>query len=111
MTVDVGSDDFLLQLTTAATVGDLPGSEARLELSERGKAVGDYFHRHPGAPGVLLARDHVYAGAISRRYYLDMIGRYCGMDLYHPLDRRSRPAWAGAASGAGLRAAGRPLSE
>ena len=76
--------DFASRLTTASTLAELPGSEDSLEISERGKALGDYFRRHPEAPGILLAEGGSFASSISRRYYLDTIGRYLGMDIYHP---------------------------
>lgn len=75
---------FLSHLTTSSTLADLPGHRVALSLSERGKAVGDLFLRHPDLPGILLGEEGRFRTAVSRRYYLDAIGRYCGMDLYHP---------------------------
>ncbi len=75
---------FTASLTTASLLGDLPGHREALQLSDRGKAAGEAFARDAGLPGILLGEDGRFRTAVSRRYYLDAIGRYCGMDLYHP---------------------------
>jgi two-component system chemotaxis sensor kinase CheA len=76
--------EFLTRISTGSTLAELPGYEACLELSDRAKRAGDFFHRHPAAPGVLLTEDGRFQAVLSRRYYNEVVGRYCGMDLYHP---------------------------
>lgn len=74
----------LRHITTASTVSELPGYEEVVEISVRAKTLADLFHRQPDLPGVLLTERGSFRTAISRRYYLEMVGRYCGADLYHP---------------------------
>lgn len=74
----------LSHITTASTVSELPGYEEVVEISVRAKTLADLFHRQPDLPGVLLTERGAFRTAISRRYYLEMVGRYCGADLYHP---------------------------
>lgn len=66
------------------TLGELGGWDTILPLEARGRELGDLLLAEPDLPGVLLADAGAIRGAISRRGYLDLIGRYCGMDLYHP---------------------------
>src|SRR4028118_2202325 len=76
--------EFLTRISTGSTLAELPGYEACLELSDRAKRAGDFFHSNPAAPGVLLTEDGRFQAVLSRRYYNEVVGRYCGMDLYHP---------------------------
>lgn len=76
--------EFLTRISTGSTLAELPGYEVCLELSDRAKKAGDFFHNHPEAPGVLLTEDGRFRTVLSRRYYNEVVGRYCGMDLYHP---------------------------
>jgi HPt (histidine-containing phosphotransfer) domain-containing protein len=71
----------LLSLTS--TLAELPGWTVVLAAGSRAKRLAELFHEQPELPGVLLAEGDEVRSAISRRYYLDMVGRYCGMDLYH----------------------------
>lgn len=66
------------------TLGELGGWDTSLSLEARGRELGDLLLAEPDLPGVLLTEEGSIRGAISRRGYLDLIGRYCGMDLYHP---------------------------
>jgi|CXWL01.1.fsa_nt_gi signal transduction histidine kinase len=65
-------------------LGDLSGFQAALDLSTRTKVLAELLASEPGLPGAILTANGALHGAVSRRYYLDMVGRYCGMDLYHP---------------------------
>lgn len=65
-------------------LAELGGWDTVLPLEARGRELGDLLLADPDLPGVLLGADGAVRGAISRRGYLDLIGRYCGMDLYHP---------------------------
>jgi signal transduction histidine kinase len=75
---------FLSRISTGSTLAELPGYEASLEMSDRAKKAGDFFHGHPEVPGLLLTERGLFQTVLSRRYYHDVVGRYCGMDLYHP---------------------------
>lgn len=75
---------FLSRITTGSTLSEVPGHEASLELTDKAKKAGDFFHSHPDVPGILLTDKGRFRTVLSRRYYLDVVGRYCGMDLYHP---------------------------
>jgi two-component system, chemotaxis family, sensor kinase CheA len=83
LTADVRAS-FLSRIGTGSTLAELPGYEASLEMSDRAKKAGDYFHSHPQVPGLLLTERGRFQTVLSRRYYHDVVGRYCGMDLYHP---------------------------
>src|SRR4028118_314150 len=76
--------EFLTRISTGSTLAELPGYEACLELSDRAKRAGELLHSNPAAPGVLLTEDGRFQAVLSRRYYNEVVGRYCGMDLYHP---------------------------
>lgn len=76
--------EFLTRINTGSTLADLPGYEAALEISDRAKMAGDFFHSHREAPGILLFEGGRYHSVLSRRYYHEIVGQYCGMDLYHP---------------------------
>lgn len=65
-------------------LGDLAGHRATLDLATRTKVLAELLQSEPGLPGAILTANGALHGAVSRRYYLDMVGRYCGMDLYHP---------------------------
>lgn len=65
-------------------LAELGGWDTTLPVEARGRELGDLLLAEPDLPGVLLGVDGAIRGAISRRGYLDLIGRYCGMDLYHP---------------------------
>ncbi len=75
---------FLSALTTLSTVAEVPGYEEWREISARARDLADLFKAQPELPGVLLTRGGRLESAISRRYYLDAVGRYLGMDLYLP---------------------------
>lgn len=76
--------EFLTRINTGSTLADLPGYEAALEMSDRAKKAGDFFHSHREAPGLLLTDQGQFCSVLSRRYYHEIVGQYCGMDLYHP---------------------------
>jgi len=75
---------FLSRISTGSTLAELPGYEAAVEISDRAKKAGDFFHSHPAVPGLLVTESGRFRTVLSRRYYHDVVGRYCGMDLYHP---------------------------
>ena len=71
-------------ITPTLSIGELPGFDAAVDLDARGKRLAELFHDLPDLPGVLLTEQGVARSSVSRRYYLEMIGRYCGRDLYLP---------------------------
>lgn len=79
-----GRAEFLTRIDTGSTLADLPGYEAALEMSDRAKRAGDFFHANREAPGLLLTEEGRFRSVLSRRYYHEVVGQYCGMDLYHP---------------------------
>ncbi len=74
----------LRSISPSSSIGDLPGFEAALDLDSRGKGLAELFHDRPELPGVLLTEQGIVRSAVSRRYFLETIGRYCGRDLYLP---------------------------
>ncbi|HEX3527008.1 MAG TPA: ATP-binding protein [Thermoanaerobaculia bacterium] len=76
--------EFLTRISTGSTLAELPGHEASLEMSDRTKKAGDFFHSHPEVPGLLLTENGRFRSVLSRRFYHDAVGRYHGMDIYHP---------------------------
>lgn len=76
--------DYLADLTAQSTIADVPGYEDALEITTRAKDLADLLRAKPELPGVLLTRDGELESAISRRFYLDQVGRYLGMDIYMP---------------------------
>lgn len=71
-------------ITPTLSIGELPGFDVAVDLDARGKRLAELFHDLPDLPGVLLTDQGVARSSVSRRYYLEMIGRYCGRDLYLP---------------------------
>lgn len=65
-------------------LGEIRGHAHTLDVGVRGRVLADLFLEQSALPGVLLTDGGAIVGAITRRGYLDLIGRYCGMDLYHP---------------------------
>lgn len=74
--------DALNHLTSTSTVAEVPGYREALELEGRARRLAELFQDLPTLPGVLLTRQGQVVNAISRRYYLEMVGSYCGKDLY-----------------------------
>lgn len=74
--------DTFPHLTTTSTIAEVPSYGDALGLDTRARRLADLFHDLPDLPGVLLTDDGRVVSAISRRYYLEMVGSYCGKDLY-----------------------------
>lgn len=74
----------LSQLSIGSTLGELPGIEESYELSTRAGVVGELFTRRPDVFGVLITDRGAVTSAVSRRYYLDTVGRYLGQDVFNP---------------------------
>src|SRR5581483_4644551 len=76
--------NFLDGLHVGSTVGELPGTEDTFALDTRAGAVGQLLERRPELPGVLVAAGGEVVSAVSRRYYLDTIGRSFGQEVFNP---------------------------
>ncbi len=74
--------DALNHLVSTSTIAEVPGWYEVLELEDRARRLAELFHDLPSLPGVLLTHPGQVRSAISRRYYLEMVGSYCGKDLY-----------------------------
>lgn len=74
--------EILFQLTTTSTIAEVPAHGFAAPTDGKARLVADLFHDHPALPGVLLTDGGRVVSAISRRYYHEMVGSYCGMDLY-----------------------------
>ena len=72
------------RLTIGSTLGELPGIEKVFDVATRAGVVGQLFERHPELPGVLVSEGGEVTSAVSRRYYLDTIGRFLGHDVFTP---------------------------
>ncbi|HET9768868.1 MAG TPA: hypothetical protein VFS60_18635, partial [Thermoanaerobaculia bacterium] len=74
----------LSRLTIGSTLGELPGIEKVYDISTRAGVVGQLFERHPELAGVLVSENAEVTSVVSRRYYLDTIGRFLGHDVFTP---------------------------
>lgn len=72
------------RLHPASTLSDVPGIEEALEASTRARVLLELFRSRPDLPGVLVSEDDRIAGALSRRFVFDAVGKHLAMDLYAP---------------------------
>lgn len=73
---------FLDRLTTASVVAELPHYREALDTDAKARRLADLFQANPDLPGVLLTRHGRVQSAVSRSYYFEVVGGYCGKDLY-----------------------------
>ncbi|MEM9554015.1 MAG: ATP-binding protein [Acidobacteriota bacterium] len=76
--------EFLARLHPQSTVGELPSYAVSLDLSQKGQELADVLQKDPDLPGVVVTADDVVRGVISRGQYLRLVGRYLGLEVYHP---------------------------
>lgn len=76
--------DFVSRLNAQSTIAELPTYDRSLELSVRGEVLGKTFDREPWLPGVVVTGGGAIRGVISRGQYLKLVGRYLGLEVYHP---------------------------
>lgn len=74
--------DFLDHLTTSSVIAELPGHREALDGNSKARRLAELFQAQPDLPGVLLTRHGRVYSAVSRSYYFEMVGGYCGKDLY-----------------------------
>jgi signal transduction histidine kinase len=67
----------------ATTVGELPGFSVSLDVREPGRAAGARFHEQRSLPGVLLSENGRFRVVLSRRAFLDSVGRNFGVEVFH----------------------------
>ncbi|MDX1999370.1 MAG: ATP-binding protein [Thermoanaerobaculia bacterium] len=73
---------FLDRLTTASVVAELPHYQEAVDTDAKARRLADLFQANPDLPGVLLTRHGRVQSAVSRSYYFEVVGGYCGKDLY-----------------------------
>jgi signal transduction histidine kinase len=76
--------DLLDRLSIGSTVGELPGVEDSFAIEAKAGEIGELFARRPEIAGVLVTSGGQVTSAVSRRYYLDTIGRHLGQEVYNP---------------------------
>lgn len=69
-------------LTTTSAVAELPHHGEALDDNTKARRLAELFQARPSLPGVLLTHHGRVYSAVSRRYYFEMVGGYCGKDLY-----------------------------
>jgi len=70
------------ELTPESTLSDLPLHSHQIEATCLGKEVARIFDENPFLPGVILVEHSQLAGLISRRRFLEEMGRPYGLDLF-----------------------------
>jgi|CXWL01.1.fsa_nt_gi signal transduction histidine kinase len=73
---------FLERLTTSSVIAEVPGHEVALDANVKARRLAELFQAQPDLPGVLLTRHGRVYSAVSRGYYFERVGGYCGKDLY-----------------------------
>ncbi|MEL7061516.1 MAG: ATP-binding protein [Acidobacteriota bacterium] len=76
--------DQLDRLTAQSTLAELPSYRESLGLTVRGQVLGDLLKNQPSLPGVVITDMGIVRGVISRNQYLRLVGRYLGLEVYHP---------------------------
>lgn len=71
-------------LTLHATLADLPASFFEVDEETPGHLVAQTFHQRPHLPGVIITRKEgkKVVAAVSRRRFLEHIGRPYGIEVY-----------------------------
>ncbi|MDX2100590.1 MAG: hypothetical protein SFW36_22660 [Leptolyngbyaceae cyanobacterium bins.59] len=74
--------NHLPQLTSDATLGDLPLHDFQVHPMTLGQAIADQFEGQPNLPGVIVADDSKILGMISRRAFHERISGRFGPELF-----------------------------
>ena len=69
-------------LSLQSTLADLPTFTFAIGLDVMGQAVADAFTRQPDLPGVIVTSDGGVITAVSRRRFLEHVGRAYGVEVY-----------------------------
>ena len=72
----------MAHLTLNSTLADLPTDLFAVEITTRGQAVADAFKQHPDLAGVIVMDGEMVVTAVSRRRFLEHIGRVYGVEVY-----------------------------
>lgn len=74
--------ELLERLTPTSVIAELPGHRVALDGDLKARRLAELFQAQPALPGVLLTRHGRVYSAVSRSYYFETVGGYCGKDLY-----------------------------
>ncbi|RUT03165.1 hypothetical protein DSM106972_054730 [Dulcicalothrix desertica PCC 7102] len=72
-----------LNLKLSSVLGDLPLWDTSLEVSCVGNSLIKLFDNEPLMPGVILTKNHDYAGMISRRRFFEFMSRPYSLGLFN----------------------------
>lgn len=76
-------DTFALShLTLQSTLVDLPTDSFVVAVTTSGQVVADAFKRHPALSGVIVMDGERVVTAVSRRRFLEHVGRVYGVEVY-----------------------------
>ena len=75
-------ESWLSELTTTATLDDLPSFDATASPETQTAWIDQQFHAHPELPGVIIASESKLWGLVSREMLLSQLSRPFGNDLY-----------------------------
>ena len=71
-------------LSLSSTIADLPTHSFEVQTSTSGQLVAEIFKQHPRLPGVIIIEDQDGGAitAVSRRRFLEHVGRPYGIEVY-----------------------------
>lgn len=72
----------LSHLTLNSTLNDLPTHQFQITPTTLGNIIAQEFEKRPHLPGVIVMEDSEFLGAISRRRFIEHIGRPYGIEVY-----------------------------
>lgn len=69
-------------LTLNSTLADLPTDSFAVAVTTNGQVVADAFEENPDLPGVIVIDKEEVITAVSRRRFLEHVGRVYGVEVY-----------------------------
>lgn len=70
------------RLSLNATLADLPSFQCQVSSDTLGRVVGDLLNTHKDLPGVIVTEGGHICGLISRRKYLESVGKLFGLEVF-----------------------------
>ncbi len=70
------------ELSLDATIVDLPLYQASVSNTATGNEVAEILKKRIDLPGVLIYKEGQLIGLLSRRFFLEKVGRYYGVEVY-----------------------------
>jgi len=69
--------------TLAKLIGDLPTHRYDIDISTPAEKIVENLKKHPELPGVVLRRNGLFVGALSRLKIFEWLGRPYGVELFY----------------------------